>query len=173
MVFSLQDFLFLIGMQARTGELVMESGNNIGTILFYQGKIRHAFSPYSRAIGDLLVEAGVITDTELIEMLMLQKKNPVSPLGSLLLKSGKITFEVIEMMVHEQIRRALKEFQCWKDIKFSFAYKDIKPFDRIQLTVHEFIRPEVLQSAVSFLAAHAQPPGVSPPITSQSIEPIV
>jgi len=103
--FSVQDVMLVIGMQSRTGELVLESGNNIGTILFYKSKILHASSPYSRTIGDLLVEAGMITDADLIETLALQKKDPArTPMGTLLMKNGKVPYEVIEMMVQEQIR---------------------------------------------------------------------
>lgn len=54
--FKLNDALLLIGLEGRTGELVVESGNNIGSLIFHEGKILLAFSPYTRAIGDLLVE---------------------------------------------------------------------------------------------------------------------
>jgi len=80
--FSIQDVMLIIGVQSRTGELVLESGNNIGTVLFYKSKVLHASSPYSRAIGDLLVEAGMLTETDLIETLMLQKKTQNSPLAA-------------------------------------------------------------------------------------------
>lgn len=73
--------LFIIGMQLRTGELVLEFGNNIGTMLLQKGKILQAFSPYSRAIGDLLVEDGIINDAELLDTLKLQKMSSFSPLG--------------------------------------------------------------------------------------------
>jgi hypothetical protein len=168
MGFSLQDVVLLIGMQARTGELVIESGNNIGTILFHKGNILHAFSPYSRAMGDLLVEEGMITEKDLLETLMLQKKDSNSPLGSLLLKQGKISFEIIEMKVQEQVRQAMKEFQSWKDINFSFTHKEIQPYDGIHLTVHEFILPETFQSAMIFLAGQAQ--GRIAPIGSTLLE---
>jgi hypothetical protein len=154
--FSVQDALLIIGIQSRTGELILESGNNIGTVLSYKSKILHAFSPYSRAFGDLLVEAGILTETDLIETLMLQKKNPNTPLGSFLIKSGKVTYEVVEMMVHEQIRCAIKEFQSWRDISFSFVDKDLNPFDNIHLPIHSFITPEALQSAAGYLSIQAQ-----------------
>jgi hypothetical protein len=149
---SLQDVLLLVGMQERTGELDLESGNNIGSILFYRGAIRHASSPYARAIGDLLVEDGLISEADLIETLSLQKTNRDTPVGILLLNTGKVTFEIIEMMVHEQIRNSMKEFQTWKGIKYSFVNKEIKPCDRISLPVHEFVGSSVLQSAAKFLA---------------------
>jgi hypothetical protein len=155
--FTLQDIVLLIGMQGRTGELVVESDNNIGTILFYQGNVLQTSSPYSRAIGDLLVEEGLITDTDLLETLLHQKKSPGTPLGSLLVKADKVAFETIEMKVHEQMRQAVKEFQSWKGITFSFSAKDIRPHDRIHLTAHEFISPETLNSAVSFLLRYARP----------------
>ncbi len=168
---SVADILFLIGVQARTGELVMESGNNIGTILFHRGKILQAFSPYSRAIGDLLVEGGVITDEDLLETLKLQKMNSYTPLGALLLKTGKVTFEVIEMMVHEQIRKAVKDFQAWDSPNLSFTNKDIKPFDRIHLLPQEFIPSDTIRAVKAFLAHEAPPADMSsaPAVTTTSL----
>ena len=157
--FSLQDVMLIIGMQSRTGELVLESGNNIGTMLFYKTKVLHASSPYSPAIGDLLVEAGILTETDLIEALMLQKKNVNTPLGSHLIKSGKVTYEVIEMMVHEQIRQAIKEFQSWRNISFSFVDKNLNPFDNIHLPILSVISQEALQSAADYLSIQMQAPG--------------
>ncbi len=148
--FSLQDILFLIGATSRTGELVLESGNNIGSIIFYEGNILQAFSPYSRAIGDLLVDDGIITETELLHMLQEQKKNSSSPLGGMFLQSGKVTFEGIEALVHAQIRESLKEFSTWPNLNLSFLDKAVKPFDGINLPVYEFIAPDLKNRAVRF-----------------------
>lgn len=167
--FLLQDILFLLGMQGRTGELVLESGNNIGTILIHGGKILQAFSPYSRAIGDLLVEEGMISETELMDMLKQQKQGSYAPLGSLLLKTGKITFEAIEMMVQQQIRNAIKEFQTWKGLNYNFVDKDIQPYDRIHLTIHEFIAPETIQAAVNFLASDPRSQNQPSPAAASSL----
>jgi hypothetical protein len=168
---SFSDVLLLIGVQARTGELELESGNNIGTMLFHQGKILQAFSPYSRAIGDLLVEGGVITDADLLETLKLQKMNSSTPLGALLLKTGKVTFEVIEMMVHEQIRKSVKDFQTWEGLNFSFTNKDIKPFDRIHLPPQEFIPSDTIRAVKAFLARESPPAGMSstPAVSTNSL----
>ncbi len=153
--FSLQDVILFLGLQGRTGELVLESGNNIGTMIFHQGRILQAFSPYSRAIGDLLVEDGIITEVELLETLKLQKQNSVSPIGALFLKLGKVSFEVIEMMVQEQIRQSVGEFNKWGKLRLSFVDKSIEPFDRIHLTVHEFITPETFNAARNFFKTAA------------------
>jgi hypothetical protein len=163
--FSVEDVLFIIGMQLRTGELVLESGNNIGTMLLHKGKILQAFSPYSRAIGDLLVEDGKITETELLDTLKLQKMSASSPLGGMFLKTGKVTIEVIEMMVHEQIRQSMKEFQSWKDFTVTFVEKDIQPYDRIHLPTHEFISPENLRFAELFISTAISKQAASPPAT--------
>ncbi len=149
---SVQDVLLYVGIQSRTGELFLESGNNIGTILLHKGRILQAFSPYSSAIGDLLVEDGLVSEAELMETLQSQKNNSYAPLGSLLLKTGKVTFEVIEMLVHEQIRHAVKEFQSWNNINYSFVEKNIQPFDRIHLNTHEFIQSEMLKAAMGYLS---------------------
>jgi hypothetical protein len=139
-------------MQMRSGELVLEAGNNIGTILFHKGKIIQAFSPYSRAFGDLMVSDGLISETELIETLKFQKKSNYVPLGGLLLKAGKVTFDIIERLVTEQIRQSIKEFLSWKNINITFVDKDMQPYDSICLPAHEFIGSETLKSAAIFLS---------------------
>jgi len=159
--FNFQDVLLLVGLKERTGELMLESGNKIGTMLFYRGKILQSMSPYSRAIGDLLVERGRITETELIEMLQFQKRNSVSPIGSLLLKTGKVSFGVLEMMVHEQIRQSVEEFKTWENISLSFHEKDIKPPDEIHLMIHEFLTEETISKALHFLSGGSAPQGQS------------
>jgi hypothetical protein len=163
--FALPDILLLIGMEGRTGELIVESGNNIGTLLFHDGKILLAFSPYTRAIGDLLVEQGVLTDAELLDVLKQQMTGPHTPVGMLLLKTGKVTFSVIETMVQDQIRKAVKDFSAWKPIDINFVNKDIRPFDSIHLPVYEFIPPDVAKAALVFAAgiANALGPAVAIP----------
>lgn len=150
--FQLHDILLLIGIQGRSGELVIESGNNIGTLFFHKGNILQGFSPYSRAIGDLLVEDGLLTEEELMATLQLQKKSQYAPLGALLLKTGKVSLEVIESLVHTQIRQAIKEFTLWTNINYNFTDKEVNPYDRIHLHVHEFIPPVILQSATKFIS---------------------
>ena len=149
---TLLDLLLLVGLEGRTGELVVESGNNIGSLLFHEGKILLAFSPYTRAIGDLLVEQGMITDAELLEMLKEQRTGPHTPVGALLLKSGKVTLGTIETMVHEQIRKAIKDFQAWDPAEFSFVRKLVKPFDAIHLQVYEFLPADIAASCRLFLS---------------------
>lgn len=153
---AFQDVLLLMGMKSGTGELILESGNNIGTIIFHKGTILQAFSPYSRAIGDLLVEEGIITEGELLEILLYQKKSGISPIGNLFLKTGKVTFEIIEAMVHQQIRQSIKEFTTWRKIRAGFTEKEIKPFDKISVHVNEFISSEVLHSARIFLSVNTE-----------------
>ncbi|HXY53132.1 MAG TPA: DUF4388 domain-containing protein [Nitrospirota bacterium] len=155
--FNFQDVLLLVGLKGCTGELTIESGNNIGHMLFHRGRILQAMSPYSRAVGDLLVEKGLIAEMELIEALKLQKKNPISPIGAQLLKTGKVSFEVVEIMVLDQIRQAVKEFKTWENVSLSFQEKDIQPFDRINLAVHEFLDQETLKSAIQFLSTRSAP----------------
>lgn len=166
--FPLEDVLFLIGLKERTGELVLESGNNIGTMIFHNGKILQAFSPYTRAIGDLLVEDGIITEAELLETLYEQKKTAVSPIGYLFLKAGKVSFEAIEIMVHEQIRQSVKEFTTWQKLRIGFVEKEITPYDSIHLPVNEFILPQTMDAARNLfsmnISAQDKAPGASAPV---------
>ena len=166
--FNLYDALLLIGLEGRTGELVVESGNNIGSLLFHEGKILLAFSPYTRAIGDLLVEKEVLTDAELLEVLKQQMTGPHTPVGALLLKTGKVTFPIIETMVQEQIRRAIKDFSSWNPLDFNFIKKTVQPFDSIHLPVYEFIPADVVNSAQDFVAGLANVVGHS--VKAQAVE---
>jgi len=168
--FTLQDMLLLIGIEGRTGELVVESGNNIGTLLFHDGKILLAFSPYTRAMGDLLVEQEVLTDAELLDVLKQQMTGPHTPVGTLLLKTGKVTFSIIETMVQEQIRRAVKDFSSWSPLEFNFVRKEITPFDSIHLPVYEFILPDVAKAALVFVAGLANVLGPSVALSSPAVK---
>lgn len=149
--FELHDLLLLIGAEGRTGELILESGNNIGSLLFHEGKILLAFSPYTRAIGDRLVEQGVLSDSELIDVLRQQRAGPPVPVGVILLQAGKVTFPLLEGMVQEQIRSAIKDFASWKPVEFIFMKKSIQPIDRIHLSVYEFIPHDLLTATRTFL----------------------
>jgi hypothetical protein len=169
--FKLHDILLLIGMEGRTGELVVESGNNIGTLLFQDGKILLAFSPYTRAIGDLLVEQGVISDAELLDVLKQQMTGPHTPVGTLLLKTGKVTFEIIETMVQEQIRRAVKDFSAWIPLEFSFVQKNVRSFDSIHLPVYEFIPHDAARAASVFVAGMANILGPSAAMSAPVAKP--
>ena len=159
--FKLHDALLLLGLEGRTGELVVESGNNIGSLFFHEGKILLAFSPYTRAIGDLLVEQQVLTDAELLEVLKVQMAGPHTPIGTLLLKTGKVTFPIIETMVQAQIRMAIQDFSGWSPLDFNFVDKDVRPFDAIHLPVYEFIPADVIHSTLVFVAGLANVVGHS------------
>ena len=166
--FTLCDALLMIGLAGRTGELIVESGNNIGSLFFHEGRILLAFSPYTRAIGDLLVEQEVLTDAELLDVLKQQMTGPHTPVGSLLLKTGKVTFTIIETMVQEQIRRAIKDFSSWNPLDFNFITKNVQPFDTIHLPVYEFIPADIINSTLVFVAGLANV--VGRPVKTLAVE---
>ncbi len=66
------------------------------------------------------------------------------------------------MMVREQIRQSMMEFQSWKGLTVTFVDKDIQPYDRIHLPTREFIFPETLQSAEIYLSIVIPKQAVSP-----------
>lgn len=161
---TLIEALILIALEKRSGELVIESGNNIGSLVFYEGRILLAFSPYTRAIGDLLVEKGVLTDGELLDVLKQQRTGPHTPVGTLLLKTGKVSFDNIQSMVQDQIRMAVGDFLSWKNIDCNFVVKDIQPFDSINLPVYEFLPQETVHALLAFTSDLAHVTGtVLPP----------
>ena len=101
----------------------------------------------------------------MLDTLKLQKMIASSPLGGMFLKTGKVTIEVIEMMIHAQIRQSMKEFQSWKDLTVTFVEKNIQPYDRIHLPTHEFISPANLWSAELFISTAISKQAASPPAT--------
>ena len=113
----------------------------------------------------------MLTDAELLDVLKQQMTGPHTPVGTLLLKTGKVTFSVIENMVQEQIRRAVKDFSSWKPLDFNFVRKDIRPFDSIHLPVYEFIPSDVAQSSVVFVAGMANTLGASSVSSTQTVKP--
>lgn len=151
--FGFEDLLLLIGMKGLTGEVVIESVNNIGNMIFQEGKILQASSPYSRAIGDILVDQGFITMENLLETLQEQKQMGLVPIGSMFMKAGKVDFETIETMVHWQIRQAIRDFLSWKNPDVSFVEKEVMRMDSIDLPVYEFVSAENLKAARSFCLA--------------------
>jgi hypothetical protein len=164
--FGFEDLLLLIGLKRLTGELAIESGNNIGSMTFEQGRILQASSPYSRAIGDILVDRGVITAEDLLKTLHDQKQMGLVPIGSMFVKAGKVDFETIEMMVHEQIRHAVRDFMSWKSPDVSVIEKDVMRIDSIDLPVYEFIPAESLKAAGSFCLADSAQADKAPPETA-------
>jgi hypothetical protein len=154
--FGFQDVLLLIGLKGLTGELMIESGNSIGSMFFQRGKILQAFSPYSRAIGDILVDNGIITEVELLQMLHEQKQTGLLPIGSMFIKTGKVGFDTIELMVHDQVRHAVKDFVSWQKLNVSFVEREVMAVDSIHLPVYEFIAPETLNAVRAFGIAEAQ-----------------
>jgi hypothetical protein len=97
-----------------------------------------------------------------------QKKSAVSPIGCLFLKAGRVTFEAIELMVHEQIRQSVKEFATWQKLRIGFVEKEITPYDSIHLPVNEFILPQTIDAARDFLSmnipAQDKTPSASAPV---------
>lgn len=148
---QLPDLLLIIGIEKRTGELVVESGNNIGSLLFHEGRILIGFSPYTRAIGDQLVEQGVISEAELLSALKEQRAGASGPLGSILIARGKVSLAAVEQLVHEQIRKAVADFTAWNPIEFNFVQRSILPADSIHLPVFEFLPPDMLASLRAFV----------------------
>jgi hypothetical protein len=82
------------------------------------------------------------------------------------LKAGKVSLEDIEMMVHEQIRQSVAEFTTWDKLRISFLERDIRPFDRIHLTIYEFLSPDTREVSKAFIAeaslSQKQAPSVAP-----------
>jgi glutaredoxin-related protein len=74
------------------------------------------------------------------------KRNFVSPIGTMLLKTGEVSFEVLEMMFHEQIRQEVREFKTWEKISLSFHEKDIKLSGGIRLMIHEFLTAKTFKN---------------------------
>lgn len=122
--FGLEAIFQLINTDKKTGTLhiTRKIGDAEGFIYFRDGKIFGAVSNYNRQpLGERLVNAGHITDAQLMLALDAQKNSKKrQKLGQILIKEGLITQEILQAFVKEQIQNTVFDLLPWVDGDFIF-----------------------------------------------------
>ncbi len=135
--FSLTDILQLIGLQRKTGALILRHREEEISVMFDSGRIVAADSnrrPVEDRVGSLLMRTGKLTEARLDEALKIQKKT-LQRLGHVLSHQGWVENEAIRRQLTLQITETLYELFRWKDGEYDFQPRASVEWDQ------EFITP--------------------------------
>lgn len=137
---SVVDVLQFIHMSGRTGRLLVKHQTGLAAVEFVNGNIVFARSPGSRPIGEILVEAGVVTSEELARLVTLQAgSDPRLPLGRLVVESGRIEADALAGHVREQIQAAVLELVGWTSGQFQFHQNAGDAPDDVKVDVEDVL----------------------------------
>jgi hypothetical protein len=127
----LADVLQFIHLGRRTGTLYMwREDEQRAEIGFHDGRIVSAWTPGHKKLGDLLVDAGLLTPSGLRTVLELQKRmDPARSLGRLLVEGGQVDREQIHDVVREQVKKTLFDLVTWRQGHFHFEVDELNPID--------------------------------------------
>ncbi|MDH3253879.1 MAG: DUF4388 domain-containing protein [Acidobacteriota bacterium] len=129
---SVADVMQFIHLGGRTGTLIIEIGGKKAEVGFHRGRIISAMAPTSKRLGDLLLEAGVISRATLEEALAQQQAEmPRMSLGKILVSMGAVSRERLREVVAEQIEHTVYDLVTWNEGQFEFAMDELRPIDDI------------------------------------------
>jgi tetratricopeptide (TPR) repeat protein len=124
---SLPDVLQLLSMGKKTGCLAVTHRNNFGYIYFDKGLISYASIVNRRdRIGDILMKAGVITQTQLDAAINAQALHRDKRIGDLLVAQGAVKREQLHAQIRVQIEEAVYYLFTWTQGTFNFE-SDVRP----------------------------------------------
>ncbi len=125
---SLPDVLQLLAMGQKTGCLSVTDRSNFGYIYFDRGRISYASIVNRRdRLGDMLVKAAVLTQTELDSAIDAQgTQHRHKRLGEILIEQQILSREELHRYIRIQIEEAVYYLFTWTQGTFSFE-ADIRP----------------------------------------------
>jgi len=130
--FGLADIFQLIGIQRKTGVLVLTSGESRVTVSFLSGSVVSADSSertLEDRLGTVLVKSGKITSRQLADALKSQKLNP-QRLGKILTESGAISASDLSEALRVQVTQIVHHLFRWKDGDYDFSQEETIDYDR-------------------------------------------
>ena len=134
--FSLPDIFQLIGIQRKTGILTLKNQGDVVTVSFVEGSVVAADSFRKRLddqLGNVLVKAGHIEETQLQEALKIQK-NTLQRLGRVLIDSKYIRPEELKQALQLQVTQIIYRLFRWKDGEYHFSQEPKVDYDRENFT---------------------------------------
>ncbi len=135
--FSLTDILQLIGLQRKTGVLILQRDDDRIVLGFHDGQIVSAESmsrPVESRVGHLLVGVGKLTEARLAEALKIQKQT-LQRLGHVLVDRRWVDRDTIKHHLTLQITETVYELFRWKSGEYDFQPDQSLEWDR------EFVDP--------------------------------
>lgn len=120
--FSLTDILQLIGLQRKTGVLVLKRGETMVTIGFDTGRVVTAESSertVDQRVGQLLVRVGKLTEFRLNQALEIQRDS-LQRIGKVLVDRGWTDRESIQRQLQLQVSETIYSLFRWTDGEYDF-----------------------------------------------------
>src|SRR5262245_8716165 len=130
--FSLADIFQLIGIQRKTGVLTLRSSDDVITVSFQDGSVVSADSQKKKLedlLGSVLVKSGRLTEEQLLGALRSQKRT-LQRLGHILIQSKMITHEQLSQALALQVTQVVYRLFRWKDGDYQFKQESVIEYDR-------------------------------------------
>jgi hypothetical protein len=130
--FSLADIFQLIGIQKKTGVLTLRSEDDAVTVSFLDGAVVSADSQKKKLedlLGSVLVKSGRITEEQLADALRAQKRT-LQRLGHILIEQKRITHEDLSQALGLQVTQVVYRLFRWKDGDYQFKQEPDVEYDR-------------------------------------------
>jgi hypothetical protein len=120
-VFEPISVLQMISLAQASGELKLVTGNNVARIYFEEGNVTFAgLRDRPLKLGELLLKEKRIRQKDLDRIL--EKKSEGKKLGTLLIEAGVITESDLRAAMEEQIKEVVYQVVRWRHGIFSFTH---------------------------------------------------
>ncbi|MGH9442020.1 MAG: DUF4388 domain-containing protein [Thermoanaerobaculia bacterium] len=134
--FSLGEILQLIGYQRKTGVLTVEGEQDTVLVSFVDGRVVAADSvqrAFENRVGSLLVRAGKITP-EVLALALDEQRRTRQRLGSALLARRAISADDLRTALRTQILNLIYRLFRWKDGRYFFSQESSVDYDADHFT---------------------------------------
>ncbi|HEX9114128.1 MAG TPA: DUF4388 domain-containing protein [Nitrospirota bacterium] len=143
---ALPDIFQIISLSKKTGTLVVRSRRGTGMVVFKNGQVIQAASDSIRdSLGNILVSQGMLDEAALSRAVALQKRQPDTPLGMILVEMGAVAAQILETVVRKQIEEIIYDLLAWEEGFFNFELGEVTLKDKIEVDTQEFL----LKSGIS------------------------
>lgn len=130
--FSLADIFQLIGIQKKTGILVLREGEDIVRVSFHTGMIVSAESESEQIeprLGHVLVRKGVISQEQLSKALEVQAES-LQRLGQVLVEHNFISSSDLKEALRNQVLQIVYSLFRWKNGHYHFSPQSFVDYDK-------------------------------------------
>lgn len=115
---GLGDIFQIVSMSRRSGLLQLTTPEEVGEIVFLAGRVVAASrSQATRTVGEVLLEAGVVSPTTYQEMLAAEAHGTV---GAALFESFQVNGEALDQALEAMLSRLVYDMFEWSEGTFSF-----------------------------------------------------
>lgn len=150
----LTDVMQFIHLGRRTGILRLEQQGEQAEISFHLGAILGAWTARSKRLGELLLEAGLISSLELEAALREHETaTPRRSFGQVLLSTTAVPLDQVRNALKRQIELTVLELVGWTQGSFVFEVDAVKPIDDISVYPSELIPSLDLNTQMVLLEA--------------------